>query len=151
MTALEAYRDFAPRGTLDLLLKLAERLRDRRFLHVNAGRFGGGAAELLNRLVPMLREVGIDARWEVVIGTPEFYAAVGALERGLAGTEATALDGGLAAYAEGVATNAATMRIGAAGLSASAAASVRRSCPAARISMAPVSALPRAPSVNATS
>jgi trehalose synthase len=106
---LEAYRNIAPRGTLELLLRLAERLRGRRFVHVNASRFGGGSAELLNRIVPMLQDLGIDASWEVIVGTPDFYSAVGRLERGLAGIESTASEATLRAYAEGVAANATTL------------------------------------------
>jgi len=106
---LEAYRNIAPRGTLELLLRLAERLRGRRFVHVNTSRFGGGSAELLNRIVPMLQDLGIDASWEVIVGTPDFYSAVGRLERGLAGIESTASEATLRAYAEGVAANATTL------------------------------------------
>jgi len=106
---LEAYRNIAPRGVLELLLRLAERLRGRRFVQVNASRFGGGSAELLNRIVPMLQDLGIDASWEVIVGTPDFYSAVGRLERGLAGVEPTAPDATVRAYAEGVAANAATL------------------------------------------
>jgi trehalose synthase len=108
-TRLEAYRNIAPRGTLDLLLRLAERLRGRRFVHVNTSRFGGGSAELLNRIVPMLQDLGIDTSWEVIVGTPDFYSAVGRLERGLAGIEPMAPDATLRAYAEGVAANASTL------------------------------------------
>jgi len=108
---LAAYTDVAPRGSLDLLLKLAERLRGRRFLHVNAGRFGGGSAELLNRIVPMLQDLGIDAAWEVIVGTPDFYAAVARLERGLAGDEATAPESTMRSYADGVAGNAGTLSL----------------------------------------
>ncbi len=106
---LEAYRNIAPRGTLELLLRLAERLRGRRFVHVNTSRFGGGSAELLNRIVPMLQDLGIDASWEVIVGTPDFYSAVGRLERGLAGIESTVSDATVRAYAEGVAANATTL------------------------------------------
>lgn len=40
---LEDYREVAPQGTIELLLRLAERLKGRRFLHINASRFGGGS------------------------------------------------------------------------------------------------------------
>jgi len=106
---LDAYRDIAPRGTVELLLRLAERLRGRRFVHVNTSRFGGGSAELLNRIVPMLQDLEIDAGWEVIVGTPDFYSAVGRLERGLAGLEPTASESTVRAYAEGLATNASTL------------------------------------------
>ena len=44
---LEEYREVAPLGTLELLARLAERLRGRRFVHVNASRYGGGSPEIL--------------------------------------------------------------------------------------------------------
>ncbi len=106
---IEAYRNIAPRGTLDLLLRLAERLRGRRFVHVNTSRFGAGSAELLNRIVPMLQDLGIDSSWEVIVGTPDFYAAVGRLERGIAGVGPAVADATLRAYADGVAANATTL------------------------------------------
>ena len=61
MTAprLDEYRDVAPRGAIDLLLKLAERLRGRRFVHVNASRYGSGSSEILSRLVPLFQDLGV--------------------------------------------------------------------------------------------
>jgi trehalose synthase len=103
---LEDYREVAPRGTLELLARLAERLRGRRFLHVNASRYGAGSPEALNRLVPMLHDLGIDAAWEVVVGDPEFYAAVRALEHSLAGGSQAVPDRLFQAYREAAAANA---------------------------------------------
>lgn len=104
-TRLEAYRDVAPRGTLELLVRLAERLRGRRFVHVNASRYGGGSPELLNRLVPMMQELGIDSAWEVIVGDPEFYAAIRALESAAAGREQEISVGMLRSYEETSAAN----------------------------------------------
>ena len=42
-------------------------------------------AEILNRLIPLLREVGIDARWDVMRGGDEFYAVTKAIHNGLHG------------------------------------------------------------------
>jgi trehalose synthase len=103
---LDDYREFAPRGEIDLLVRLAERLRGRRFLHVNASRFGGGSPEMLSRLVPLLQELSIDADWEVIVGDPEFYATVRALELALAGQEQTLTEAMLSRYAEVAAANA---------------------------------------------
>ncbi len=108
---LEAYREVAPRGAIDLLLRLAERLQGRRFLHVNASRFGAGSPEILDRLVPMLQEIGIDAAWEVIVGDPEFYAATRRLDRGLAGLEDGIAEAALRAYRDTAATNAATLSL----------------------------------------
>ena len=70
---LESYREIAPKGTIDLAYCLAERLRGESVLHVNSTKRGGGVAEILHRLVPMLNELGIQTRWEVMKGTPLFY------------------------------------------------------------------------------
>ncbi len=51
--------EVVPQGTVEFLLRLAERVRGRRFLHVNSTRFGGGVAEILQRLVPMMNDVGV--------------------------------------------------------------------------------------------
>jgi trehalose synthase len=108
---LDDYREVAPKGVIDLLQRLAERLRGRRFLHVNASRFGGGSPEMLRRLVPLLQELGVDANWEVIVGDPEFYATVRALERALAGEEQAIAQGVLARYAEVAAANAARLSL----------------------------------------
>jgi len=108
---LEDYREVAPQGTIDLLMRLAERLRGRRFVHVNASRSGGGSPEILARLVPMMQELGIDAAWEVIVGDPDFYAAVRALEQATAGREVSISDAMQRAVANSAATNAATLAL----------------------------------------
>jgi trehalose synthase len=103
---LDDYREVAPQGSLDLLVRLAERLRGRRFLQVSASRYGGGSSEILSRLVPMLQDLGIDAAWEVIVGDPEFYAAVRVLEHGVAGQDVPISEGMLRSYGETAALNA---------------------------------------------
>ncbi len=43
------------------------------FLHINSTKEGGGVAEILQRMIPVLTELGIDARWEVIEGDPKFF------------------------------------------------------------------------------
>src|SRR5579885_3877238 len=52
---------------------MGERGSGKRVRNISSTRFGGGVAEILNRLIPLLREVGVDARWEVIRGTQEFF------------------------------------------------------------------------------
>lgn len=103
---LEEYREVAPKGAIDLLLRLAERLRGRRFLHVNVSRYGGGSPEILNRLVPMLQDLGIDAAWEVIVGDPDFYATVHALDLAAGGQEQTLTEPMLTSYGDAASANA---------------------------------------------
>jgi len=67
------YAGIAPMGDILLLQKLGEKLAGRSFLHINSTRSGGGVAEILGRMVPMLRELGIEARWEVIEGDEGFF------------------------------------------------------------------------------
>jgi trehalose synthase len=106
---LDAYREVAPRGTIELLVRLAERLRGRRFLHVNASRFGAGSPATLNRLVPMMQELGIDAAWEVIVGDPEFYATARRLDLALAGLDEPITETMLHGFRETAGANAARL------------------------------------------
>jgi trehalose synthase len=54
--------------------ELAEVLGDRVVWNVNSTARGGGVAELLSSLLPYERGCGVDARWLVITGSPEFFA-----------------------------------------------------------------------------
>ena len=87
LNSIEPYRNVAPRGTVDFLLRLASRVQGRRFVHVNSTREGGGVAEILNRLVPIMRDLGIKTDWEVIEGDSDFYATTKAFHNALQGKE----------------------------------------------------------------
>ena len=70
---LDRYSGIAPKGDLVLLRRLGEKLSGKRFLHINSTRAGGGVAEILQRMIPILRELGLDARWEVIGGDERFF------------------------------------------------------------------------------
>ncbi len=70
---IKQYSGIAPKGDLLLIKKLCEKLKGKSFLHVNSTREGGGVAEILHRMIPLLNDMGIDARWEVIEGDPEFF------------------------------------------------------------------------------
>src|SRR5438309_11090583 len=42
-------------------------------LHINATAYGGGVAEILQNLVPLLRDAGVDAHWAVLDAPAAFY------------------------------------------------------------------------------
>ena len=67
------FSGISPKGDLMLLHKLGEKLNNRSFLHINSTRAGGGVAEILQRMIPILRELGIDAKWEVIEGDERFF------------------------------------------------------------------------------
>jgi trehalose synthase len=71
--SLDAYRVVVGDRVIDELHRLAVGMRGKRVQHVNATRHGGGVAEILNRLVPLMRELGLDTSWDVLRGEDEFF------------------------------------------------------------------------------
>src|SRR6266700_6002651 len=84
---LDDYRAVAPRGSVDFMLRIAERLQGRHIVQVSVSRYGGVAAEILNRIVPILSDLGIETAWEIMLGSADFDAIVKAVGKGLEGVE----------------------------------------------------------------
>jgi trehalose synthase len=70
---------------IDELHALARDLSGSEVLMVNSTAIGGGVAELLNRLVPLMEELGLAPRWEVISGGREFYEVTKAFHNALHG------------------------------------------------------------------
>ncbi len=85
MAGLDDYVPIVGEGVIKELRLLGEKLSGIRVVNVNSTRFGGGVAEILHRLVPLLNEVGIVASWEVMEGTEEFFDLTKRLHNALHG------------------------------------------------------------------
>lgn len=75
MPRLEQYRELLGSDVISELEFLAERLKDKTVLHVNSTAVGGGVAEILSKMVPLMQELGVRTQWQVVKGGEAFYAA----------------------------------------------------------------------------
>jgi trehalose synthase len=73
--SLADYASIVGRETMDRIRELAEPLKGKRVLHVSATAFGGGVSEILYTIVPLMRDVGLDAHWHVIFGKEEFFNA----------------------------------------------------------------------------
>ncbi|MGV8080581.1 MAG: glycosyltransferase [Syntrophales bacterium] len=82
---LNAYIPVVGASVIDQLHRLGERLRGIRVIHVNSTREGGGVAEILNWMVPLMNELGLDASWEVIEGTNAFFGITKGIHNGLQG------------------------------------------------------------------
>jgi len=82
---LDDYRDIIGEEIVSQIRELSAPLRDARILHINATSFGGGVAEVLASLVPLMRDVGLDAEWQVIEAGDEFYDVTKACHNGLQG------------------------------------------------------------------
>src|SRR2546425_12638675 len=66
---------------------LAKAAAGRSMLHINATAYGGGVAEILQNLVPLLRDAGVDAHWAVLDAPPAFYDITKKIHNALQGME----------------------------------------------------------------
>ena len=84
---LADYAEVAGEDTIERIRAAAEPLRGARILHVNATAYGGGVAELLATHVPLLRDLGIEAEWQVIHGSDEFFAITKNVHNALQGAD----------------------------------------------------------------
>lgn len=85
MSSLSAYEGIAGSSAVTQLRRLAERLGKIRVVHVNSTREGGGVAEILEWMTPLMRDIGLDASWEVIQGSARFFRVTKAMHNGLQG------------------------------------------------------------------
>ena len=71
--SIEDYIGSARDHTIVELNRKMRRLYGRRSLMINSTFMGGGVAEILNSMVPLLNDIGLDTGWRTVHGTPDFY------------------------------------------------------------------------------
>lgn len=84
---LEDYRKVTPPGSVDLLYHVSEKVRGKSLLNINSTRSGGGVAEMLNRLVPMLNDLEVKVAWEIIQGSEEFFRVTKAFHNALQGRD----------------------------------------------------------------
>jgi len=82
---LAPYSGISPQRDLLLIQQLGKKLKGRSFLHVNSTREGGGVAEILQRMIPILSSLGIEARWEVLAGDAKFFDTTKKIHNALQG------------------------------------------------------------------
>ncbi len=85
MIGLNDYAPIVGSEVIGQLQRLAEVVARRRFVHINSTRTGGGVAEILNRAVPLLNQLGLETKWEVILGDPLFFEITKAMHNALQG------------------------------------------------------------------
>ena len=86
---LADYEPIIGTSQLDELRFVAQPLRGKRVKMVNSTAVGGGVAEMLNRLVPLLEELEIKTAWEVITGGNDFFEVTKGFHNALHGAPFT--------------------------------------------------------------
>lgn len=73
MPGINDYAPIVGPSVISELYLLSQRLAGKTVQNVNSTSVGGGVAEILTRMVPLLRELGIDAKWDVIKGNDKFF------------------------------------------------------------------------------
>jgi len=83
---LDDYKNIIGQAQVDALRFLARDLKGKTLKMVNSTSVGGGVAEMLNRLVPLLSELEVPTRWDVITGGDDFFEVTKAFHNALHGT-----------------------------------------------------------------
>jgi trehalose synthase len=85
MVRLEDYSAVVGKSVIDELFLLAHHVEGKAIQNINSTAVGGGVAEILSRMIPLLKQLGVDARWDVIKGDEKFFATTKKIHNGLHG------------------------------------------------------------------
>ena len=84
---LDDYIPIIGQAYIDELRYLAQPLRNKSLKMVNSTAVGGGVAEILSQLIPLMNELEVSTKWEVITGGNDFYEVTKGFHNALHGGE----------------------------------------------------------------
>jgi trehalose synthase len=87
VSKVDDYKAIVGENEIDDLQLLADRLKGKSIQNINSTAVGGGVAEILTRMVPLLKELGVDASWDVIKGNEKFFAITKSIHNSLHGMD----------------------------------------------------------------
>jgi trehalose synthase len=108
--SLQDYVPVVGEAAIEQLRQIADDLAGAKVVHVNSTREGGGVAEILFWLIPLMKELGMESRWEVIEGNEPFFKVTKAFHNGLQGNPVELSAAGRRAYEETNESNAERLR-----------------------------------------
>ncbi len=85
MSKIEDYAPLVGKAAIEELLLFADQLRGKSIQNVNSTAVGGGVAEILSRIVPLMKQLGLDVRWDVIKGNEKFFVITKKMHNALHG------------------------------------------------------------------
>ena len=95
---IERYSGIVDGQVLADIQRAARPIYGLRVLHVNSTFHGGGVAGMLNSLIPLMNDVGVNADWNLLYGDPALFAVTKKLHNGLQGEDVELTESDLGAY-----------------------------------------------------
>lgn len=109
--SIRDYEKVVGKDTIDELYILAEKLKGKSIQNINSTAVGGGVAEILSRMVPLLQDLGIDAHWDVIKGGDKFFNITKKIHNGLHGVKVILTDDEIENFLETNRQNAKEMNL----------------------------------------
>ena len=94
------YEPIVGRSAIEELRLLAAKLSGKVIQMINSTFVGGGVAEILSRMIPLLGQLGVDARWNVIKGNDEFFQVTKKFHNALHGRQETVTEKDFAVFLE---------------------------------------------------
>lgn len=85
--SLKDYESVTGSALIDEIRSLGENLQGYSVWHINSTTTGGGVAEILSSLVPLMEEAGLTVSWKVLSGSPEFFNTTKQFHNGMHGQQ----------------------------------------------------------------
>ncbi len=92
MIHIEDYEPIVGRGAIVELFLLAQQLEGKDIQNINSTAVGGGVAEILSRMIPLLKQLNVSARWDVIKGDGKFFSTTKKIHNGLHGVPVVITD-----------------------------------------------------------
>lgn len=87
MRKLEDYIGIVGDEVISNIYMNAKKLYGKHILHINSTYQGGGVSEMLVSLVPLMNNIGLDAGWRILHGSPDFFMITKKFHNGLQGAK----------------------------------------------------------------
>ncbi|HPT65584.1 MAG TPA: glycosyltransferase [Acetomicrobium sp.] len=84
---IKDYSSIVGQTVIDELFLLADKLKGKVIQNVNSTAVGGGVAEILSRMINLLKQLGVDARWDVIKGDEKFFNITKKMHNALHGVD----------------------------------------------------------------
>jgi len=106
MASIEDYASIVGKGAVQELFLLAKKIEGKTIQNINSTAVGGGVAEILTRMIPLVKQLGVDARWDVIKGDERFFVITKKIHNALHGAPVGISEDDFAHFLEMNRTNA---------------------------------------------
>ncbi|MBS3815085.1 MAG: glycosyltransferase [Hadesarchaea archaeon] len=89
---LSDYREIVDESKISEIYRKGNKIADNHILHINSTYYGGGVAEILRNMMPLMDDIGIDVGWRSLVGSPDFFRVTKKFHNALQSEDITLTD-----------------------------------------------------------